>query len=55
MNKEKLKKGVDEDLKKVEKKSKAFWKEFKEFAIKGNAIDLHFLYLANFKQFIYVL
>ncbi len=40
MNKEKLKKGVDEDLKNVEKKSKAFWKEFKEFAIKGNAIDL---------------
>lgn len=40
MNKEKLKKDVDEDLKKVEKKSKVFWKEFKEFAIKGNAIDL---------------
>ena len=40
MNKENLKKDVDEDLTKVEKKSKVFWKEFKEFAIKGNAIDL---------------
>lgn len=40
MNKEKIKKDMDEDLKKVEKKSKVFWKEFKEFAIKGNAIDL---------------
>ena len=36
-------------------KKNGLWNEFKAFAIKGNAIDLHFLYLANFKQFIYVL
>lgn len=40
MKKIDLKKDVDVDLKKVEEKSKDFWKEFKEFAIKGNAVDL---------------
>ena len=30
----------DVDFTKVNEKTKGFWKEFKEFAIKGNAIDL---------------
>lgn len=30
----------DVDFSKVNEKTKSFWKEFKEFAIKGNAIDL---------------